>query len=91
MTDCTNMFQGMQFLVRNASYQKAAAVTPSNTVDLDPVASALYVGVAGNITVDLEGGGTGILLKSVPVGILKMRIKRVYASGTAATDMVALW
>lgn len=81
----------LRFLALNVSYQNAEAISKSDTVDLPHTASAIYVGVAGNITVDLEGIGTGILLKSVPVGITKLKITRVYSAGTAATDMVALW
>lgn len=85
------MFQGMKFLVGTSSYQNAAAVTTSDTNDLAVTASALYIGVAGNVKVDMEGVGTGIVFKSVPVGIFKGRFTRVYANGTEATDIIALW
>lgn len=92
MTDCTNMFQGMRFLVATASYQNAAAVSPSDTVDLATTASALYIGGAGDVKVDMEGTGDGIVFKAVPVGTtLKGRFTRVYSNGTGATFITAMW
>lgn len=91
MTDCTNFFQGIRFLVGVGSYQNAAAVTPSNDTDLSETASALYIGVTGDVTVDMEGVGEGILFKTVPVGYLYGRFTRVYATGTDATDIISLW
>lgn len=91
MTECTCMFQGMRFLVSNSAYQNATAVTTSNTVDLSTIASALYIGVPGDVKVDMEGSGTGIVFKAVPIGILRGRFKRVYSTGTTATNIIMLW
>lgn len=91
MTECTCMFQGMSFLVSNSAYQNAAEVTPSNTEDLSVIASALYIGVAGDVKVNMEGSGSEIVFKSVPVGILRGRFKRVYSTGTTATNIIMLW
>lgn len=91
MTVSSTQTNNVRFLAGVSSYQNAVAVTTSDTVDLTTVASALYVGVSGDVKVDLEGSGTGIVFKDVPIGLLKCRIKRVYANGTDATDIVALW
>jgi hypothetical protein len=91
MTACDSLIQGLKFLVGGVSFQNAAAVTPHDVNDLTVTASALYVGTTGDITVDMEGTGTQILFNAVPVGILRGRFTRVYATGTAATDIVALW
>ena len=91
MTECTCIFQGMSFLVSNSAYQRAAAVTTSDTVNLSTTASALYIGVPGDVKVDMEVSGTGIVFKSVSVGILRGRFKRVYSTGTTATNIIALW
>lgn len=70
----------------------AAAVTPSNTADLPQPAYALYVGGAGNITLDTVGGQTSVLFTAVPVGtVLALAVKRVRATGTTATALVALY
>jgi hypothetical protein len=50
---------------------------------------ALYIGVAGDVTAVV--GGVAVLFKNVPVGILPVRCTKVNSSGTAATDMVALF
>jgi hypothetical protein len=77
---------------------RAAAVTPSNTVDIPSVSGGtsnngcvLYVGGAGNLRVDTIGGDdvtfTGVLAGS----FIPVQVTRVYATGTTATSIVALW
>jgi len=77
----------------------ALAVTTSNTQNLlgqggvivTPT-RGLYVGGAGDVKVDMEGGETGVVFSSVPAGsILPVRVLRVWATGTTATSIVALW
>jgi hypothetical protein len=74
-------------------YNKAVAITPSDTVDIYPDArlvAAIYVGGAGNVTVRLQDDTT-VLFTAPPVGsILPVACKRVMATGTTATAMVAL-
>jgi hypothetical protein len=84
------------------SYQKlqagrAAAVTPSNTVDIPAVTGGsnngcvLYVGGAGNLKV-LTIGGDEVTFTAVPVGtFVPVQVLRVFATGTTATNIVALW
>jgi len=70
----------------------AEPVTPSDTEDLFNVARGIWVGGAGDIKVDLETGGTAIVFSNVPSGtILPIRVKRVYATDTTATNLVALY
>lgn len=68
----------------------ALAVTTSNTVDV-PECRALYIGVTGDVKVNLPGQTVGVVFKAVPVGILPVQATRVYATGTTATDIVALY
>lgn len=68
----------------------AVVVVPSDTVDLPIVAGALYIGGAGDVTVDTLGGETNVTLKAVPLGRLRLAVTRVYATGTTATNIVAL-
>lgn len=92
MTDCTNMFQGLRHLVAVASFQNAEAVTPSDTVGLSKTASALYIGVSGDVKVDVEGSGTAIIFKAVPVGLLPVRVTKVYVTSEGgASSIIALW
>ncbi len=81
-----------QFVGRDRSqpYDSAAAVTPNDSADLTYVTRALYVGTAGALKVDMSDGST-VTFGNVGVGELKVRVKRVYSTGTAASNIVALW
>lgn len=70
----------------------AFAVTPSDTEDLVRQTRGLYVGEGGDITVDFSDDGTQILLKAVPTGTtLPVQVKKIWASGTDADFIVALF
>lgn len=70
---------------------RAAAVTPSDTVDLSDVTLAIYVGGAGDVTLITAAGDT-VTFKAVPVGTtLRVRASRVKATATTATLMLAMW
>ncbi len=70
---------------------RAAAVTPNDSTDLTFVTRALYVGAAGTVVVDMAESGTSISFVGVPAGtFLPIRAKRVRATGTTATSIVAL-
>jgi hypothetical protein len=70
------------------------AVTPSNTVNLTTYAKELYIGVSGDVKVtpvSATDDTTGaITFKAHPVGYLKMQVRRVWATGTTATNILAL-
>lgn len=78
----------------------AVAVTPSDSSNIvftpaqagtQPKPFALYVGGQGDVKVDLESGAT-VVFKAVPVGTtLMIRVRKVYATGTGATNLVALF
>ena len=75
----------------NTPADSAAAVTPSDSTLIGPT-RALYVGGAGDVTVDMQTTGSAVLFKAVPIGtVLWVRAKRVRATGTAATNIVALF
>lgn len=69
---------------------RAAAVTTS---DSTPIATttALYIGVTGDVCVDMDDGGTAVVFKAHPVGYMYARVNRVLATGTTATDILALY
>jgi hypothetical protein len=69
----------------------AAAVTPNDSTDLSTTARALYIGTGGSVKLDTAGGNT-VTFSSYPSGTwLPVRTQRVYASGTTATGIVAVW
>lgn len=73
-----------------APAEDCAVVTPSDSVNLpDGPCRALYIGVTGDVTL-VTANGNVVLFKAVPVGILPVRCMRVNATGTAATNIVAL-
>lgn len=67
------------------------AVTPSDADELSHISQALYVGAAGDVTVDGYLIGTNVTFEAVPAGTtLWIRATRVYATGTTATGIIAL-
>jgi hypothetical protein len=69
------------------------AVVPSDTVDFvrpNEVIRGVYVGVTGNVVAVTEGG-IAVTFTAVPAGaILPIRCRRINATNTTATNMVAL-
>lgn len=88
------------------AYQKlqagrAAAVTPSDTVDIPSVSTdpgagknngcVLFVGGAGNIKVKTIGGDE-VTFNGINTGaFIPVQVVRVFATGTTATNILALW
>lgn len=88
--------------VNNSDVFANAKIVDLSAVDYDCTAlslvvpRAIYVGVAGDIKVDAylngTGDGQGVTFKSVPAGtVLKMRVMKIYKTGTTATNLLALW
>ena len=74
-----------------AAYGSAIAVTPSDTTLL--TCKALYVGGAGNVSVQTRDGATTVTFTAPPVGtVLPINIENghVLATGTTATLLIAL-
>lgn len=77
----------------SAPARRLQAVTPSDGADLPTFAKALYVGVAGDlkITPVASADGEGITLENHPVGYVAVQARRVFATGTTAGHIVALF
>jgi hypothetical protein len=74
--------------------RNAAAVTPSDTVDLPYVSRGIYVGGLGNLKVVMASpmGDATVTFTAVPVGVLlPIAVSRVMATGTTAANLVAIW
>jgi hypothetical protein len=70
----------------------AVAVTPNDGANLSEVSRFLMVGVGGNITVNMYGSGTNVLLPALAAGtIYPIRVSKIYATGTTATGIVSLY
>lgn len=67
------------------------AVTPSDSGDLPLGAcKALWIGVGGTIAVIAADDSSSVTL-TVQEGVLPVRVKRVLATGTTASSIVALY
>ena len=67
-----------------------ADIVPNNTVDFERVTRGIYVGGAGNLRVTFVGGQTVTLFNVVAGMIYPLRVSRVWATGTTATNLVGL-
>lgn len=70
--------------------ENAVAVTPHDTNDLVNATRGIYVGVTGDIVVNMLGTGAQVTFKAVPVGVLPIRVTRIYLTNTTATNLLAL-
>lgn len=71
---------------------EGAAITPSDTSLLANVSRGLFIGVGGDVKVDLRDVGTGLVFKNVVAGtVLPVMAKKVYATGTTATNIIVLY
>lgn len=66
---------------------KAAAVTPNDTTDLPWNSKRLHIGTGGTVRVDTVGGDT-VTYTAATGTYLHVRAKRVYATGTSASNIV---
>ena len=72
---------------------KAESITPDDDTDI-AIPRAIWVGGAGDLTVTMgeDKTSTPVTFASVPAGImLPIRVKRVLATGTTASAIVALY
>ena len=65
-------------------------VVPSDSVDLPGVTSAgLWIGTTGSLTITLVTGATASFA-SIPVGLFPVLVRKVWSTGTTASNMVGL-
>lgn len=67
-----------------------AEITPSDTEDLAQVSRGLIIGGAGEVRVRMLDGSEGTVTLAAGVGI-PLRVVRVFATGTTASGIVALY
>jgi hypothetical protein len=69
----------------------AAAVSPDDLSDLAVLPRALFIGQGGALALRMAGG-QDVVFQGVQSGtILPVRVRRVMATGTTATSILALW
>lgn len=74
-----------------APARKLVAVTPNDGADLADVPKALYIGAAGTLALIAADDTASVSLTVAAGAVLPIRAKRVLATGTTATDIVALY
>lgn len=68
---------------------RAFAITPDDNNDLAIFTRGIYVGTSGDLKVLLVGDTVPVTYKGIATGVTHgKRIKRVYATGTDALDIV---
>ena len=72
------------------AYVAGEIVTPSDTINLPNGVRGLWIGGSGNVSL-VDMAGNSVTLNNVPVGELKFACRRVNATSTTATNIVALW
>lgn len=76
----------------SGSASNAFAIAPSNDNQLDIVTRGIYVGVSGDLKVDMDDSGTAIAFVGLASGIIHpIRARKVYATGTTATNIVGVY
>lgn len=68
----------------------AVAVTPSDSADLVVTCRALYVGTAGDLRVAMANGDV-VTFSGAQAGYHPISVRRVYATSTTASGVVALY
>lgn len=69
----------------------AASIAPHDTNILSPIPRAIYVGQAGDVTVEMQGGQV-VTYSNVQGGtVLAIRALRVHQTGTTASGLVSMW
>lgn len=72
-------------------FRKAVAITPSDVTVYEPPLQAIYIGGAGNLTVQLADGVTNITLTAPAVGSTHYLQARQVRAATTATLLVGMW
>lgn len=87
MTDTWSLIPDVEY----GPSANAAAVTPSDSTDLSFITTQVIASGAGVISVNMQGTGSAVPIP-VAAGVpLSIRVRRILATGTTATGIVALW
>lgn len=71
--------------------EAAIDITPDDNATIAPSIRAIYVGTSGDLRVQFEEDGSIVTLPNIVAGIIHpLFLRRVYSTGTTATDIVGL-
>ena len=68
----------------------AFTITPDDNSELIYITRAIYVGLDGDIAVQMLDGTTITFQNCVAGSVLPFRIKKIFATGTTATGLIGL-
>jgi hypothetical protein len=71
-------------------FDRALPITPSDSTDHTFSCKNLYVGGAGSLKVTTFGGDTQTFANVTAGTLLPLHVKRVWSTGTTATNIVGL-
>lgn len=76
----------------NRAAEQASSVVPSDSADLSSgMTRGLYIGGSGDVKVDMADGST-VTFVGLAAGVIHpLRVKRIYTSGTTATNIIAVY
>ena len=80
-------FKGQAASLRDP-VQDAVVISPSDSTDLPTTSRAIYVGTPGDLRVTLLSGAVVTMVGAQP-GWHPIRVQRVWATGTTATDLLS--
>lgn len=72
------------------SYKNATAVTPNDT-NYIAVTDGIFIGGAGNLNVEMANGSTALFTAPTVGTYLPISVRKVLATNTTATNIVALY
>lgn len=67
-----------------------AEVIPDDGLDLAHVTRAIYIGGAGDVRVTMADGGV-VTFAALSAGWHPVRVSRVHATATTATNIIGTW
>ena len=70
---------------------RAVAIGVGSDTDLNVSGAVVFIGVGGTVKVDTVSGDTATFKNLADGSILPVQVRRVWATGTDATDMIALY
>jgi hypothetical protein len=76
------------------AFTKGKPVTPGDAIDMPGgAARGLYIGTAGDLAAIMGGNDdlTSVIFKNLAVGLYPFVVRRVLATGTTASNIVAVY
>lgn len=94
-----NTTTSVSYSVTNVNSDTVLKLSPATTggatddytiYNAPTIGCVLYVGVSGDLKVKTASGDI-VTFKNLPVGFVPVQVVQIFATGTTATDIIALW